>query len=843
MQLQLQWMRLHPQQRIGAVVSFLIAFSMIPKVTALAPCPAGKYLNTGACSPCGQGKYSSVPGANSSSTCKNCSIGKFTYLEGAADESKCFSCPPGRIGTQAGLSYMTQCIPCDSSKGMYSSEPGATDCTYCKPPFRVVGRVACAPPCPPGTQVWTSSCQTCKPGYFSSDGILCRKCDSGTYSDATGQSICKNCAPGRYGVTEGLKNATCSGPCAAGRYSGYRYPECDVCAEGKYQKQQGRSSCSDCPPAERSTGQRKHCICIQRFYRGVTSNDYVPNAKCLSCDRLAETLYYSRGVGANDFRNFLRNCDIVSSNMTYDLNISTLQLQDNYWRVSNVSLNILPCPKLGSCIYNASRSGVFPLSSEKVRTGDAICSPRFRGPVCGICKEGYVGKNCDKCWSAAWASWLASFTLGALVCTYIYIEVSSTSKGRSDLSILKKMLLSYWQTNAIIGEYPSHGTALLSDLMGWQRISNGAGTSLSPVQCSLNFDFYQQFYSFMLAPIALIFLTVGAQLSSAAIGSRCRSFRVPDMWNKLVVAVTIEEFLLYSSVCQAIFQVFDVYPHDIEIGSESGAKTTRYLQTDFSVDVGKHAYASVRYVAIAGLFLYVLGIPLLGAWVLFRGHSKIIDGNQEFFARFGFLYDGYRLDNPFTYQWEFVVTLRKLCITLIGVAISSAFMQEYVGSLLIIGAFCAQVVYKPFRTARLNHLEAVGLFAIFLSQMLSIIYAQTRTSEDNKTAEDVTTFLITAIHLFTTGLFLREIYREAKEDIKNVGGVVVSHSRQLAGTVRQKISTFQMRRMMAPGRKAGDNKETHAVDPTTTLCIPTYDTDLEYKALPGGDINTGDIAD
>ena len=81
------------------------------------------------------------------------------------------------------------------------------------------------------------------------------------------------------------------------------------------------------------------------------------------------------------YSDFLVNCNHSKRLLNYELNITNLELQNNYWRETNTSVQIFFCPKRGAC-----------RSDNKSLVGDAICSEGFTGPVCGVCMPDYPAK-------------------------------------------------------------------------------------------------------------------------------------------------------------------------------------------------------------------------------------------------------------------------------------------------------------------------------------------------------------------------------------------------------------------------------------------------------------------
>ena len=122
---------------------------------------------------------------------------------------------------------------------------------------------------------------------------------------------------------------------------------------------------------------------------------------------------------------------------------------------------------------------------------------------------------------------------------------------------------------------------------------------------------------------------------------------------------------------------------------------------------------------------------------------------------------------------------RKLLITIIAVFMRDSFLQEYTGSLCMSIAFLLQVVFNPMKSKLLNRLEVAAIGAIFITQMMSILYTEIRQStpttvnidNDMSPLNIGVTIVITFIHgavTFTFLYFLAYEIRNAKEQISSM---------------------------------------------------------------------------
>ena len=98
--------------------------------------------------------------------------------------------------------------------------------------------------CPPGRFVFCNStaslCLPCPVGSFSSAGLRCTACSSGTYANAAGLSSCTSCPSGSvsYGYTP------CAN-CTAGAYA-INSVACAACPNGTFSSAPGATACQAC---------------------------------------------------------------------------------------------------------------------------------------------------------------------------------------------------------------------------------------------------------------------------------------------------------------------------------------------------------------------------------------------------------------------------------------------------------------------------------------------------------------------------------------------------------------------------------------------------------------------
>jgi len=297
-------------------------------------CGAGSYSATGShgdvkhtCTKCSPGTYGASNYAQTSvEHCRACENGKAQDLSG---QTACNDCTAGTYNDGKEFSMKVQCRAWDCCKenGEYLNGGSATENTQClQCPvgsfLKVSGALENAQDlchdvrqctlCRAGT--WgmgnatktseKAECAACAAGKFSkyshdanSEIIMhdkpdsCKKCAAGKYQDQEGQSSCSVCDLGSY-APAGTPSCT---KCEAGRYgnSGIlpaaNLGHCTVCENGQYQDGTGATACKTCACGQYQdgTGQPLPVACTQcavgKFLAVPQDPTVAPMVKCASC--------------------------------------------------------------------------------------------------------------------------------------------------------------------------------------------------------------------------------------------------------------------------------------------------------------------------------------------------------------------------------------------------------------------------------------------------------------------------------------------------------------------------------------------------------------------------------
>jgi hypothetical protein len=124
-------------------------------------------------------------------------------------------------------------------------------------------------------------------------------------------------------------------------------------------------------------------------------------------------------------------------------------------------------------------------------------------------------------------------------------------------------------------------------------------------------------------------------------------------------------------------------------------------------------------VAMPAIIVWGLGIPAFAFYLMTKEKSKL--HTLETRMKFGFLYNGYRLD---FYYWEVVIMYRKIMLIFIAVFIQNygVMVQALIVFMLLIIFLLLALKKKPFFLVALNDLESLSLITSILSIYCGIFF-------------------------------------------------------------------------------------------------------------------------
>jgi hypothetical protein len=395
-------------------------------------CSAGKYTDTegmSSCVDCRASTFSSQPGKM---RCSECLAGFFTSTPGA---THCLQCPSGQTSDRKS----TFCYECKAGEYLITPATAAPTCKLCDSgKYSEAGAITCSW-CPPGrwtkqdrTNGTSSGCHSCPAGMYgvksgaTSFSEQCRYCPKGTFSAAVAAgdpNACNTCAPGKYspgvGANESQSCLTCPlgkvattfgaetcEVCSSRRYPNSARSDCLLCSLGEYLV---GLACVPCQPGtyEDSKGSVQCKACPVNTFSGEVGN--VAPEKCTPCidvfpntatggvlgATMSSACQCKIGTYSNPDKSAAPDkrcqpCLVGSRCNTFNLSVAMLESEQNYWRSSLTSTIFHPCDTIDENEYCTGGSLL----------NESQCHEGHTGPLCMVCKEGYVQQGngiCERC--------------------------------------------------------------------------------------------------------------------------------------------------------------------------------------------------------------------------------------------------------------------------------------------------------------------------------------------------------------------------------------------------------------------------------------------------------------
>jgi len=361
-----------------------------------------------------------------------------------------------------------------------------------------------------------------------------------------------------------------------------------------------------------------------------------------------------------------------------------------YWRSSNLTTNILPCPNSNACIGSSDLANVS-------LTG--TCAKGYYGNLCNGCELGYfrseahVCNTCPVMWVNNILMTVFCFLLLLIASLMIASSIRSATKPKSLLSIYMKIFMNYLQLvlacTSVNLNYPKQ-------FLDFSRAQGKVGSVDDQVfSFSCYFDnpdsiesIQKKILIIAIAPV-LVALLAAFAWTCIKIIRRNTSFALC----KGEASVIIVFFLLHPTITRNAFSQFDCMTID------SGE---RWLVSNLTVKCWEGSHTTVALtLALPSLVLWVFGLPALT--LLYLATRKDLD-SIDVKLKVGFIINGYRKQR---YFWEFVILYRKVLVVCFSVFLSNegTEVQALILITLLFAIFILQKKSSPFFTNSLNALE------------------------------------------------------------------------------------------------------------------------------------------
>ena len=729
-----------PGEYSGAGASFCLSApaGTIPSIdnTTTTPCPINTF-SIGAsdiCSPCRNG-HAPV----GSASCQTTPIGHYYKQETEED----IPCPPGTFSS--GAANITGCMQCE---GGFISALGSGFCDVCE-----AGKIS---------NKNNTLCEDCVTGKYSGVGAsICTSCEASKYSSTEGQATCQFCPELQESNTD-FTGCVCKdgfvpvdGKCECGPGYTLENGACVMCSAGLFKPSVGNGQCTSCnlkavvgsfsttssiAKASNATSSGPplsayNCSCASGEYRAliteepeiardaaVDANTHI--GKCISCDTI-------EGV----------HCDEPG------ITIRTLAIAKGYWRSNELSTDVEKCYNEEACLQLAENQPTlfqsFNLSSQ--------CREGHRGPICNVCKNGYVASVTGECESCEVNGDAAGFhiptellvLLSAVVVIVLLILRRQAQQLRHMDTEEKLMFMRRSKKDSILGAISTKFKILASffqilsqfenilqirfppvfeEFTRWlNSVFNLDALSLVKVGCIVETNFYTRLLVMTITPIALtgiIFLF--AWVKQMFFSDEDEKKRIRDRAISLFLVLT---YMVFVSVSMTVFFTFGCRSY--------GGNSERFLFLDQSISCETDKHRWFMYYATVMIFVYPFGITALYFRLLWTHRKALVEEGREKnrkLNKIAFLWDDYE---PEMWWFEVFECFRRQMLTgmLVFVSQGSA-TQIVIAMVLAFLSFGVYLRFTPFIKEEDDVIAISAQVSLFFSLFSSLLIKANIDEED-----------------------------------------------------------------------------------------------------------------
>ena len=451
------------------------------------------------------------------------------------------------------------------------------------------------------------------------------------------------------------------------------------------------------------------------------------------------------------------------------------KVKNSWWRSSNLSTVATQCFEQVACLgaRNTDSRLTIP-DGGALKENNESCAEGYTGRLCHACSPGFGRETFDSCQECPPSeSNKALMAVGicmviVMLVLFIIFTVKSADDEKSTSSMMFKTLAAYGQVVGIASLFPYKWPASVLYLFDVMESLTSVSDRILNTDCAMETTnraiplSYEKAILYMVGPLCFVggatffWLIVHCVMRSlfsdkwkrehqtqSVAGSRKQVRRkkkssslnvmssvrskldnykgeewtFKDSKRYLIVSCLVAMVILHPTLTrQSLFMFMCV---NIEDGT--------YLRKDVQLEcyTSEH-FAFLFTVGIPGVIGYVIGIPVVTFWVLYRRRFKLnIEGPAGEATRktYGFIYQGYGI-----FYWEVVIMLRKVSMVIVAVFGLRATVQTQalMALLVVLLAAAAHVQLKPFDVQILDKLELYGLLTgalrLFVNFYFSIIF-------------------------------------------------------------------------------------------------------------------------
>ncbi|KAK7239235.1 calcium ion binding protein [Aureococcus anophagefferens] len=313
------------------------------------------------------------------------------------------------------------------------------------------------------------------------------------------------------------------------------------------------------------------------------------------------------------------DCENATSNT-----LTAVPIEDGWWRASSYSDDVYQCQYSGAC-----------------KKGE--CAEGHEGVACRVCKNDYhhdaLKNRCVEC------------------------------KGTSldPLTIASGAYALPWTIPTV--SFPKAFEALIA----WTSFLEFNVVQILPVSCLRPFKFFDKLFAMTALPIvfSLLIFFFGELAAMCATAKKAKSIRTTSFGAFLLLT-----FVVFPSVSTTVLRFYNCVSYE-EGFSDGSTETIKVLEADHDISCTSPSYKGIwSTYALAMLFVYPVGIPLL-YWVLLFRYRKQLDPSVDVsrLSEIEDTSDGDRLhDDSMTVRCRYPGSASQIAI---GLLIAFLSMQVY----------------------------------------------------------------------------------------------------------------------------------------------------------------------
>ena len=682
-----------------------------------------------------------VSGPRMQTTIKTCVYGEFYNAISVTKE--CSLCRHGTYGDEVGAHEACK----DCTKGQYQSDTGKTSCLSC-----AIGLFQ--------NKEGQALCALCDQGKFSAKPttVECGSCATGKYQDEKGKSSCYDCPSSTFGPFIGATSLANCKQCdvekpytSTGALTGAANHTACMCQVNYYESRDGKS-CEPCPagalcPTVGTTilslvarpGFWRPAIGSVLFFGCDIPEDCVGGFINKSSNDLCA--HNNTGILCSVCReDFVRNQDTdictKCARKGSSTGWATLAVYGGISFILVVLLYFLHQSKHITIVKKIIKRR---LQSKTETTRNKAGSLVTAKSVAKKLKE-KVHRNMNASLTLTQAETIHDFARDELGNT-LEGELQSRmddlaggargkrrkkkSGGGNILSALGeiwshiRVLLGYMQiTSALDVTFDIPWPQQFVDFMGNLKSVNIDFLSLLPSfpamdPCDFKSSYLFSFYVHMgTLPFLLLLITTAAvlsyfiyRLSVRRCGPGIRG--ITEKCSKILIFTV---FLMYPGIVNRVFRIFKC--------GEFGSKGT-WLMADLSIKCYTPEHMASILWAFVFVGIYVLGIPLLSTFILYRHRKRLWDPRYPALKRvYGSLYQYYR---PEYWYFESIEMIKKMLLTgaMVMVAPGTS-AQVMIGILISVVYLVILLHYRPFQDTKDQLLQMYSTVQVQLTLIVGM---------------------------------------------------------------------------------------------------------------------------